>query len=288
MSSNAIKALPVYVIGDSHALPYRNLIFRDKWTGQWVVVRSKYISGLTTSDFFDPKRGEFLPPIIDTLEYEGLVRNGCATHLSNDEVDLAIAKAMNQPVTPPLLFFSVGDIDIRAIILPMLGDQFDFVAPFELPYPVLDKPLIPWDVILETIERRMRPFIKGLAQLREAGFNRIYVQSVVPPTRHEERVRVLHGLNCPVSVRTKLVAAFNYLLRIEVESAGAAIVDIWPQVTERGYLKAEYELDGVHLPPVAAQMNVEKLLEHAINRPWESVNYPRHEAFYRMACNLAF
>ena len=287
MPTGLHRALPVYIIGDSHALPYRNLIFRDKWTGQWIVVRSRYISGLTAHDFFNSKTGEFLPQILETLEYEGLVRDERATHLSKDEIDFAIAQATGQPVTPPLLMFVVGDIDVRSILLPMLAEHYDFVPPLDLPYPVSEKPLMPWDVVAETIEQRLRPFINGLKQLRESGFNRLYVQSVVPPTQDEARVKVVQGrISCPVLVRTKLVAAFNHVLATEVKSMGATIVDIWPQVTEGGYLKKEYELDGVHLPPRAAQMHVEQLLEHAINFPWESVNHVRYEMFYRMACNL--
>jgi hypothetical protein len=287
MSESDQRALPIFVIGDSHALPYKNLLFRDKWTGQWVSVRSKYISGLTAHDFFNVATGEFLPSIIDCLEYEGLIREGGATHLSKQEIDFSIAKASGLPITPPLIMFAAGDIDIRGTLLPMLADQYDFVPPFDLPYPLLDRQIIAWDLLAEVIERRLSPFIEGLKQLRMAGFNRLYLQKVVPPTADENRVMQLHGIDCPLSVRTKLVASFNHILAEKAKAISVTMIDIWPKVTTReGYLSPDYELDGVHLPPSAARMQVEQLLEHAINCPWESVNHVRYEMFYRMACGL--
>ena len=131
MPEVAESALPIFVIGDSHVLPYKNMFFRDKWTGQWVTVRSKYISGLTAHDFFNPETSEFLSSIIECLEYEGLVRDGGATHLSRNEIDFSIARASGLPLTPSLIMFAVGDIDIRGTLLPMFGDQYDFVPPFE-------------------------------------------------------------------------------------------------------------------------------------------------------------
>ena len=117
--------LPVYVVGDSHSLPYRNMVFREKWTGAWVMARTKYIPGLTAYDFFNTATGEFHPDFIAFLEYEGLVRAGRATHLSADEVDFAIAKAAGRPVRPPLIMITIGEIDVRGPILQLLKDTHD-------------------------------------------------------------------------------------------------------------------------------------------------------------------
>jgi hypothetical protein len=287
MSEIDQRALPIYVIGDSHALPYKNLLFRDRWTGQWISVRSKYISGLTAHDFFNINTGEFLPSLIECLEYEGLVREGVATHLSKREIDFSIARASGLPITPPLIMFTIGDIDIRGTLLQMLSDKYDFVPPFDLPYPLLDRQIIPWDSIAEVIERRLSPFVEGLKHLRAAGFNRMYLQNVVPPTADEARIRQLHGIDCPLSVRTKLVASFNRIMAEKARAIGVTAIDVWPSLTTGdGYLSPDYELDGVHLPPRSAKMHLEQLLEHAINCPWESVNHVRYEMFYRMACGL--
>lgn len=279
-------ALPVYVIGDSHSLPYRNMLFREEWTDQWVAVRSHYISGLTAHDVFKAESGEFHPGIIQFLEYEGLIRDQRATHLSTSEIDFAIAAAARQPVRPPLLLFAVGDIDIRAVIMPMLRDSHDFVPPFETALPLLDRPLIPWDLIEARIMMLIGPMIAGLQRLNACGFNRIYVQSVVPPTRNEARIRQLHGYDCPASVRTKLVVCFNRLFQAECKRIGVTVIDLWPTLTEGGYLRSDLEIDGVHLPPRAARWFLNAMLEHAINCQWFAVNHVRYEMFYRIACGV--
>jgi len=278
--------LPVYVVGDSHALPYRNQLFREPWTGQWVMARSRYVSGLTAHDLFRPDTGEFHTELIRFLEYEGLVRNRRAVHLSADETDFAIAKAAGLPVVPPLLLFVVGDIDVRGALLPMLADTHDFVPPYETPYALTDRPLVPWDVVAEAIAARIRPMTAGLRQLIACGFNRIYVQAVVPPTRDEARVRQLQGYDCPVAVRTKLVVAFNRMLAAECAALGVTLLDDWSRLVDGGLLRPELEFDGVHLPPRAARWFLDALLEHAVNCQWFAVNHVRYAQYYRLACGL--
>ena len=278
--------LPVYVVGDSHSLPYRNMVFREKWTSAWVMARTKYIPGLTAYDFFNTTTGEFHPDFIAFLEYEGLVRGGRATHLSTDEVDFAIAKATGQPVRPPLIMITIGEIDVRGPILQLLKDTHDFVPPFSTTMPLLDKPLVPWDVIDEAIETRLHPFIAGLQRLVEAGFRRVYVQGVVPPTQQEARVRQLQSYDCPVTVRTKLVEAFNWKLSPKVRSLNLVMLDRWSDLTQNGLLRSEYDFDGVHLPPKGARLLLEALIDDAIDSRGLLANHPRYELYYRMACGL--
>ena len=170
--------------------------------------------------------------------------------------------------------------------MPLLKDTHDFVPPFDVEMPLLEKPLVPWDVIDEAITTRIQPFIAGLRRLQESGFNRLYVQAVVPPTRDEARVVELHGFACPVSVRTKLVIAFNTRLRRECEQTGVKVVGDWAALTMDGLRRPELEFDGVHVPPSAAREFIEELLEDAINCQWFAVNHVRYELFYRMACGL--
>lgn len=279
--------MPIYAVGDSHVLPLKNMVIRHEATRQLVAVRSKYISGLSAAGFFDASKEEFHPEFIKFLEYEGLVREGRAVHLSRSETDFNIAKASAQPMTPPLLLLSMGDIDVRGGIMPKLRDEYDFIPPFETRIPVLDKPLLPWNIVERFVEESIKPVTLGLKRLFAAGFTRVYVQGVVPPTQDEPRVEELHGYACPLSVRTKLVMAFNRELSKRCQEAGAVFLDVWPQLTDGLYLRAEFEVDGVHVPPRAARYYVDAVLEHAINCQWLAANYVRHEMFYRMACGLS-
>jgi lysophospholipase L1-like esterase len=278
--------LPVYIVGDSHSLPYRNMVFREKWTGAWVMARSKYIPSLTAHDFFNPATGDFHPEFIGFLEYEGLVRAGRATHLSMNEVDFAIAKAAGQPVRPPLILIAVGEIDVRGPIMRLLKDTYDFVPPFATMLPLLEKPLVPWDVIEDAIDTRLGPLIAGLQQLVAAGFTRVYVQGVVPPTRNEERIRELQGYDCPVTVRTKLVQAFNRKLGAKCRSMNLTMLERWSELTEDDLLRPEYDFDGVHVPPKGARLYLEALIDDAIDSRGLVANHSRYELYYRIACGL--
>ena len=274
------------MIGDSHTLPYRNLLFREDWTGRLVMARSRYVSGLTAFELFKPASGEFHPELIRFLEYEGLVRNRRAAHLSVEEIDFSIARANGQPVTPPLLLFAVGDIDIRGTLMPMFKDTHDFVPPYETPYVLSDRPLVPWDILEAKMAAHIDPMVAGLRRLIECGFNRLYVQAVVPPTQDEARIRQLHGYDCPVTVRTKLVAAFNRMLANACAPLGVTLVENWTALTNDGLLRSDLEVDGVHVPPRAARWFLDALLEHAVNCQWFAVNHVRYALFYRIACGL--
>ncbi|CCD95226.1 hypothetical protein BRAO375_4060005 [Bradyrhizobium sp. ORS 375] len=286
MDTEFETVLPVYIVGDSHSLPYKNMVFREKWTGAFVMAHTKYIPGITAKDFYNPATGEFHPDFIAFLEYEGLVRNGRATHLSMDEVDFSIAKAVGQAVRPPLIMLTIGEIDVRGPIMQLLKDSHDFVPPFPTTLPVLDKPLVPWDLIDEAIEARLRPFAAGLEHLVRAGFKRVYVQSIVPPSRQEARVKELQSYECPVTVRTKLVQAYNWKLGAKVRSLNLVMVDRWNDLTADGLLRPEFDFDGVHVPPKGARLLLEGLIDDAIDSRGLVANHPRYELYYQMACGL--
>lgn len=282
------RVQPIYVIGDSHVLPYRNMVFRESFTGSWIVVKSKYVPGLSANNFLDATTEELHPGVLQFLEYEGLVREGRASHLATDETTFAIAQASSQPQTTPLLLLSVGDIDVRlGVVGHLLGSTHDFVPPFETNLPLQDLPLVPYDVIEATMLRLIAPLAAGVRQLIASGFTRIYMQSVVPPTTNEVRFETMHGFRCSVSVRTKLVMVFNRLLAAQLTPAGVKVLDIWSNLTANGFLRADLEVDGVHLPPRAARQYLDALIAHAIDCQWKATNYVRYELFYRLACGVA-
>jgi hypothetical protein len=71
--------------------------------------------------------------------------------------------------------------------------------------------------------------------------------------------------------------------RIKICAAsGATFLDIWPEyLDERGYLRPEFELDGVHLNRSASMITVRRLIETALGKPY-SVNNRRYELAHRL------
>jgi hypothetical protein len=103
----------------------------------------------------------------------------------------------------------------------------------------------------------------------------------------QERIRELQSYNCPASVRTKLVQAFNWKLADKVRSINLTLLDEWSNlIGDDGLLRPEFDFDGVHLPPKGVRLYLEALIDDAINSRGRLANHPRHDLYYRMACGL--
>ncbi|HJZ56122.1 MAG TPA: hypothetical protein VKE74_14235, partial [Gemmataceae bacterium] len=274
--------VPVYVIGDSHALAFSRLTFEEGVTGATFATRARYIpSGFTGAGFWS-EAGGLHPELLAALEYEGLLRNGRAVHFSTDRTDLAIAQATEQPQVPPVLIITCGDIDVRGSVVPLLRDDRDFIPPDPTPYPHTDRPLVPFDLVGREIAGRVGSLVRGALKLQAVGFTRTYLHGVVPPTADDARFRLIHGYDCPAATRYKAARAFNDHLAAECGKNGLPFVDVWPETTTpEGYLRPEYELDGVHLSREAVRITLHKVLRHALGRTYLAANYPRYELYYR-------
>jgi hypothetical protein len=88
------------------------------------------------------------------------------------------------------------------------------------------------------------------------------------------------------NVRTKLVQTFNWKLADKVRSINLTALDTWPDLTEGGLLRPEFDFDGVHLAPKGARIYLDALIDDAINSRGRVANHPRHELYYRIACGL--
>ena len=91
------------------------------------------------------------------------------------------------------------------------------------------------------------------------------VAELPPPSLDQERFEALHGFNCPIDTRYKATVLFNVVLKETCAKAGATMISIWSEVVdERGYLRAEFELDGVHLNRVASLPTLRRIISAAI------------------------
>ncbi len=94
------KPTPIYVLGDSHVLGFKDLFFRDSYTGGDYYTVSRYYSGFAADGVFS--RGALVPAFVKALEYEGLLKEGKAAHLRVGPMDLAVAYASGSAQVPPL------------------------------------------------------------------------------------------------------------------------------------------------------------------------------------------
>ena len=94
------KPTPIYVLGDSHVLGFKDLFFRDTYTGGDYYTVSRYYSGFAAGGV--SSGGALVPAFVKALEYEGLLKEGRAAHLRVGPMDLAVAYASGSAQAPAL------------------------------------------------------------------------------------------------------------------------------------------------------------------------------------------
>jgi len=275
------KPTPIYVLGDSHVLGFKDLFFRDSYTGGDYYTVSRYYSGFAAGGV--SSGGALVPAFVKALEYEGLLKEGRAAHLRVGPMDLAVAYASGSAQVPPLIIVFCGDIDLRGNLLQYLKDECDLILPFEAPYPATGKPPLPYDVALQLVQERLEPLVAGLKTLHDLGLVRTYLHTIAPPTLNAELFRQVHGFDCPAATRYKAAVMYNRFLTRRCKELGVPVLDVWPEVTRDGYLLPEYELDGVHLAREANPISLRALVEHALNNTPPIRNVERYRLLHEMA-----
>jgi lysophospholipase L1-like esterase len=276
-------AVRLFLIGDSHCLPARDLLAADAFTGRDYIVVSKYIPGFSASSII--RNGKLSPALTSALESENLVRDGQFVFASLSDQELAISFAAGTQGISPVLTLSVGDIDLRSGFLPKLTDVYDIVLPYESPYAVRKgAKIMPYGVAREMARDALAPIAQGLIELRNMGLQRVLVSELPPPTLNQERFDAIHGFPCPVDTRYKATIVFNNALREVCAEAGATVVSFWPEVVgEDGYLRNEFELDGVHLNRAGNLRSLSRILSAAVNDGLRyCLNARRYELAYKL------
>ncbi len=281
------KPARIHVIGDSHALPLRDLSFRESFTQRDYMVVGQYIVGCTASEMFP---NAALPQsFLDALAAQQLIRQGRFSHDSLEQADLATSFAAGESGCPPILAITAGDIDLRAHFLSKLKDDYDLILPFEHAYKDrIGTAIMPFDVAQRLAEEAFDPLEKAILALREMGLQRAMVLALPPPTMQQSRFDALHGFSCSADTRYKATLLFNRVLAGVCADVGATFIDIWPSVLDdAGHLRPEFELDGVHLNRQAALITAEKMLGARISESQVCLNHKRYELVQRLSATAA-
>ncbi|MBA4018459.1 MAG: hypothetical protein C0483_14930 [Pirellula sp.] len=275
------KPTPIHLIGDSHILGFKNLLCRDSYTGREYTTAIRYLTGFSAGNFYE--RGTLGPVLVQALEYEGLLSNGRATHLGVDAMDIAVAYASGAPQVAPLIVVSVGDIDMRRDVLRKFLTDYDLVLPFANDYPTTGKPPLPYDVAYAFVQELLEPIVAGAKLMHDIGLVRTYLHTVPPPTLNVPLFRKIHSFDCPTATRYKVAAMCNHFLAQRCQELGLPLIDLWPQVTEQGYVQKQFELDGVHLSREANLLSLQILIDHALNNTPAICNVERYRLLHQMA-----
>ncbi|MES2128343.1 MAG: hypothetical protein V4463_13830 [Pseudomonadota bacterium] len=266
---------PILMIGESHSLAFKNILFRPLWSTENFICRTSFIPALVASEFSVGGSG-INPLLADGLKAEGLLD----VHLRPSflYMDPSAAYIAGAPViAPPLVFFS-GDTEMVGLI-KMLGQTYDFELPDDPGYGVdRSKQPIPYAAIHAQVAKIIDPFMRAVALLHAHQFSRTMVHCIPPRNISDKKAAVFTGdETTPASVRSKLVIVANRLIASACAQSGLGYIDIWPETIDAaGYLRPEFELDGIHVNRKAALISLDKIAAHLYDRTVGSWNTGRY------------
>lgn len=281
------RPTPVYMIGDSHSLIFKDLLFKEQYFfDKTFLAKTGYCSGLAASSFVTSDL-QLNPEIIDVLRGECLIDQDLkAFHLSKTETSHALITATDDLVKEPIIVLFCGDIDLRSVFLRRLGAKHDFILPFEVDLeqfePVPDAQNIPFELVLDLAQKMLKPLSSGLSLLKNMGFSKLFLHCLAPQTLDDEAYERINGYHSPLVLRYKATILFNHLLEKLALEANVHFVNTWPEVTENNRLNPRFFLDHIHLNKHAAKISLRKILslQTFIN---PEVIKEQYEYFYEQA-----
>lgn len=266
---------PIYLVGESHTLIFRNMLFRAGPSDQLFQCRIRFLPHVLAQNFFQAASNAFHPDLLEAFRAEELLRPNLApSHLSLDGATISGAWMEKRAVVAPALVLNCGDLDLHHLYGQFAG--YDFELPGDVHYGV-DRALRPvaYATLLAQVEKLIAPFIAGLRMLRSAGFTRTMVHCIPPRTADD--VATQRWTKVHKSVRAKLTVMANQVLARECAAIGIPFIDIWPETSKDGYLLPEFDLDGMHLTAAAVHISLEKIVASLHEKTWDTQNTARYQ-----------
>ncbi|MCA8955845.1 MAG: hypothetical protein KDC87_07215 [Planctomycetes bacterium] len=262
------RLTPVYCIGESHCLRFREVVFRTAELPHALHTRCRFLPHVQAACFASAAGlHEDLGTALlaeelcvlspqDDGELELTARHRPLTMAGRIQAARHAALADEPQVAPALLLFA-GEQDLT-ILAAQLGAATDFELPEDPGYGMVDGAArVPFDTIECAVTRCLAPLEEGLEMLRAAGFSRTMVHAIPPRVVDDGRAaRWSDGVHVPAPVRSKLAVLFNRLLAETCRRSGAELLDLWDVLVRDGYLREEFDLDGLHLNQAATAQSM--------------------------------
>jgi hypothetical protein len=264
---------PIHMVGESHSLVFSNLLFRAAGCGDAYLCRTRFLP-LLAADYSDG--ANIHADYANALLGEGIVDQAFRPAFMN--ADPAAAFLAGTPLMAPPMVLFAGDMDLHQLFPQMA--EFDFLLEDDPHYGV-DKArqLLSYADVRDHISSVLAPFLATVEQLRDVGFNRLMIHCLPPRTRDNEAAsRWTGGTVVDAPVRAKLTLAANRLIQAFCDRAAIPFIDTWPELTIDGYLRPEFELDGVHVNRASAMVSLAKIASNLCDRTTRIWNIPRYES----------
>lgn len=241
------------MVGESHSLPFKGLSFSAPG-GESFTCRTLFFIKLLAQQYSNGDLWNL--ELINGLVTEGVL----------DKQGRPAFRAQTPAISPPLVFFA-GDMDLHQILVKM-GNKFDFSLPDDPGYDTDGKKQrLAYTVIEQQIATFLAPFLRVMEQFRAGRFDRLMIHALPPRTPdNKAAARWTNGIEIDAPIRAKMTVATNRQLRGFCDKSGIPFIDPWPALTQDGYLKPDYELDGVHVNHAAALVSLERIVGVLLQR----------------------
>jgi len=251
---------PLYFIGDSRVMPFRNAVYVSPYTTRAYALRSVHLRSLHAADFYSPEDG------INAALTGALATDQAM--ISHDEGAHWYATVSDQhggPGPSPLVLFC-GPYDVHRV-LDELGPDVD-VLPWDERserYALTMRPasrLVRAEDVSQRMHEMLQPFALGIRALQAIGFTRIFVHgsyrtSAVERLHPYLKVKWLRQYH--PNALLKIVALLDDVLsRIALETSSRYVTG---PVDADGMLPVEFTYDDVHYSARGASELARRVVE---------------------------
>ncbi len=264
---------PIHMVGESHSLVFSNLLFRPGGAQENYLCKTRFLPVLKAAEY--SAGNDLSADYVHALIAEGIVDSSLRPAFLHAEPSAAFLAGM--PVMAPPMVLFAGDLDMHQLFR-QIGGSYDFILPDDPCYGTdKAKQILPYSDVEGHISGFLNPFFNAVRLLKSVGFSRMMIHCL--PPRTPDNVAASHwtgGIIIDAAVRAKLTLIANRQIAAFCADAGIAFIDTWPDLTENGLLRPEFELDGAHINRQSALISLEKITAHLFDQTagiWNSARY---------------
>jgi len=277
---------PIFMLGDSNTIVFDNLLFQcPKFFAQPFVTRAMYCHGLMAANFTS-ESGALNPAVFGSLlRHLVVLGHESAMYSVHKQVATALSRAeeielrgvahrwttrANDHAKPHPIVIMVGTLDLLALLTTLPAGCDFAVADGRYPLGAFPEepvgPYVPSAFVDRLVAERLKPLERGLALLREASLENVYVHSLHPPAIEDRKFTFRRAGCSQTSLRYKVALTINAHVRELCARQGVRYLDMWGATTNDGLLDRRFEYDGDHLNRFAAHLTVEAVLADLAHR----------------------
>lgn len=258
--ANAEHAIPLYFIGDSGCVVFRDALYRFADHPGVFVGRGLHTPGLYAGELVD-REGKLNGAVAAQLLGAGVLRHaGRDSYAVQPDYSRMLGLGGDLRLSPPVTLFC-GALDANRLAV-----HFDF-AMIEIPaslgrgtFPPRRDSDVPFDHAVAIAFELLAPFERALELLVSFGLSHLAVHMLTPQSQEQAmwHPNPWHQL---VTIVQRASIVIDYCMAQICARVGVLHVDIWPGVTGAdGWRDPRYSLDAGHLNYAASRLAVERLL----------------------------